>query len=128
MSQSTLNETPRRERRSYRPGYGCGCAFPPVVLVLGIALALFGLNIGLGLSARVPFTESNLTLAGSVGDKDIAKETLPDYVAGRVGESNNFVNQSITLTIWRAEGISVIVLGKQEGAPTIDLHLELTRR
>jgi len=35
-----------------------------------------------------------------------------------------FINQSNSLTIWVAEGIVIIVLGHQEGAPAVDLHLE----
>jgi hypothetical protein len=118
------------ESRSYRRGRGCGCgcSFPLVVLVVGIALALFGSNVGIGLSVRVPFTESNLTWAGSVGSKDLATDTLPDYVEQKVGDNSNFINKSITLTIWPAEGTSVIVLGKQEGAPIIGVHLDAERK
>ena len=127
------------DRRSGRPesrsgggcsrrGGGCGCAFPSVVIVVGIILALFGANLGIGLSARVPFTESNLTVAGSVGGKQMAMETLPAYVRPKVADNDNFINQSITLTIWPAEGVSVIVLGKQEGAPVVDLHLDAQSR
>ena len=114
--------------RSFRGSRGCGCAFPLVVLVVGIALALFSLNVGIGVSARVPFTESNLTLAGSVGSKDLAIDTLPDYIEQKVGDNSNFINKSITLTIWPAEGTSVIVLGKQEGAPIIGVHLDAERK
>lgn len=113
------------ETRSYRRG--CGCTFPLVVLVVGIALALFGSNVGIGVSVRVPFTESNLTWAGSVGSKGLAIDTLPDYVEQKVGDNSNFINKSITLTIGPAEGTSVIVLGKQEGAPIVGVHLDPER-
>ena len=116
------------ETRSYRGGRGCGCTVPLVVLIVGIALALFGSNVGIGVSARVPFTESNLTWAGSVGSKDLAIDTLPDYVEQKVGDNSNLINKSITLTIWPAEGTSVIVLGKQEGAPIIGVHLDAERK
>lgn len=116
------------ETRSYRGGRGCGCAFPLVVLVVGITLALFGSNVGIGVSARVPFTESNLTLAGSVGSKDLAIDTLPDYIEQRVADNSNFINKSITLTIGPAEGTSIIVLGKQEDAPIIGVHLDPERK
>jgi hypothetical protein len=118
------------ETRSYRRGRGCacGCIFPLVVLIVGIALALFGSNVGIGLSARVPFTESNLTWAGSVGGKDLAIDTLPDYVEPKVGDNSNFINKSVTLTIGPAEGTSVIVLGKQEGAPIVGAHLDAERK
>ena len=111
--------------RSYRRG--CGCSFTLIVLVVGIALALFGSNLGIGLSVRVPFTESNLTWAGSVGVKGLAIDTLPDYVEQKVGDNSNLINKSITLTIGPAEGTSVIVLGKQEGAPIVGVHLDPER-
>jgi hypothetical protein len=104
-----------------------GCALPSIVLVVGIILAIFGTNLGIGVSVRVPFTESNLSVAGSVGSKEMAIETLPNYVEQKVADNNNFLNQSITLTIWPAEGVSLIVLGKQEGAPVVDVHLDAER-
>lgn len=125
--RSGNSESRSNEGRSWRGG-GCGCAFPSVVVVVGIILAIFGTNLGIGLSARVPFTESNLTVAGSVGGKEMAIDTLPNYVEPKVADNSNFINQSITLTIWPAEGVSVIVLGRQEGAPIVDLHLDAERR
>jgi hypothetical protein len=122
------SELRRNQSRSRRGGGGCGCALPSFVLVVGIILALFGTNLGIGLSARVPFTQSNLTVAGSVGAKEMAVETLPNYVEQKVADNTNFINQSITLTIWPAEGVSLIVLGKQEGAPVVDVHLDAERR
>ena len=126
--RSNNSEVRTNETRSYRRGRGCGCTFPLVVLVVGIALALFGSNVGIGVSARVPFTESNLTLAGSVGSKDLAIDTLPDYVEQKVGDNSNFLNKSITLTIGPAEGTSIIVLGKQEDAPIVSVHLDPERK
>ena len=108
-------------------GGGCGCALPSIVVVVGIILAIFGTNLGIGVSVRVPFTESNLTIAGSVGAKEMAVDTLPNYVERKVADNNNLINQSITLTIWPAEGVSLIVLGKQEGAPVVDVHLDAER-
>jgi hypothetical protein len=93
-------------------------------VVVGIILAIFSTNLGIGVSVRVPFTESNLTIAGSVGAKEMAIDTLPNYVERKVADNNNLINQSITLTIWPAEGVSLIVLGKQEGAPLVDVHLD----
>lgn len=105
------------------PG-GCGCASFFVVLTVGLLLSIFNAAIGIGVSLRVPFTSSNLTLAGSVGQKSKAPDALPPYVHGRLGGNQNFINQSNTLTIWVAEGTVILVLGQQEGAPLIDLHLE----
>jgi hypothetical protein len=107
---------------------GCGCATPLVVLIVGLALALFAANVGLGVSVRVPFTHSNLSVAGSVGHKDLATDTLPAYIAPRLGANDNFINQSITLTIGPAEGTSVIVLGRQPGAPVVDLRLDFKQK
>ncbi len=117
----------RRRRywsRGRRGGCGCGCASVVVVLTAGLLLTLFNAAVGIGVSVRVPLTEINLTLAGSVGKKEKAAEALPPYVHGRLAGNQNFVNQSNTLTIWVAEGTAIILVGQQEGAPLIDLHLE----
>jgi K+/H+ antiporter YhaU regulatory subunit KhtT len=58
----------------------------------------------------------------------MAIDTLPNYMERKVADNTNFINQSITLTIWRAEGVSIIVVGKQEGAPVVDVHLDAERR
>jgi hypothetical protein len=96
-----------------------------VVLTAGLVLSLFNADLGIGVSVRVPFTESNITVAGSVGKKENAIEVLPVYVQGRVGTNQNFINQSNTLTIWVAEGTAILVVGRQPGAPVVDLHVEL---
>jgi hypothetical protein len=121
-----MSET-RRSRRSWSGncgGCGGGCASVIVVLTLGLLLSVFNADIGVGVSVRIPFTDSNLTIAGSVGKKEKAADALPRYVQGKLGGNQNFINQSNTLTIWVAEGTVIIVLGRQEGAPLIDLHLE----
>jgi len=105
-------------------GCGCGCASVFVVLTAGLLLTLFNSSVGIGVSVRVPFTESNLTIAGSVGKKEKAPDALPPYVRGKLASNQNFINQSNTLTIWVAEGTAIVVLGRQEGAPLVDLHLE----
>ena len=115
-----------KTRTRYRNrGCGFGCASFFFVLTVGIVLSLFNVALSIGVSVRVPFTESNLTVAGSVGEKDKAVGVLPEYAHGRVGGNQNFFNNSITTTIWRAEGITLVILGKQDGAPAIDLHLAL---
>jgi hypothetical protein len=95
-----------------------------VVLTAGLLLSIFNAAIGAGASFRIPLTSSNVTLAGSVGKKDKAPEALPPYVHGKLAGNQNFVNGSQTLTIWVAEGTVIFVVGHQEGAPLIDLHLE----
>ena len=96
-----------------------------VVLTVGLILALFHTAIGIGASVRVPFTSDvNITLAGTVGARDKAPDALPGYVHGRLGRNDDLVNGTQTLTIWAAEGTVLFVVGRQEGAPLIDLHLE----
>lgn len=106
-------------------GCGCGCGGLFVVLTLGLLLSLFNSDLGIGASIRIPFTSANVTVAGSVGRKDKAPDALPSYVHGRLASNQDFINQSNTLTIWVAEGTSIIVVGEQAGAPPIDVHLEL---
>ncbi len=119
----------RRARwKGFRPGRGgCGCGGGGflVVLTVGIALSLFNADLGVGVSVRIPFAQSNLTVAASIGAKEKAPGALPDYVHGRLGGNQNFVNNSATLTIGPAEGTALLVLGKQDGAPVVDVHLVL---
>ncbi len=116
------------KRRGYRPWrggtWGCGCTSVVVVLTVGLLLSLFSAAIGVGASVRIPFTASNLTIAGSLGVKHKAPQVLPGYTRERLGGNQNFINHSSTLTIGPAEGAYLIVLGKQEGAPIVDLHIE----
>lgn len=110
-------------------GGGCGCVsglggFVFVFLVGGL-LSLFGIVFGLGVSIGVPFTQSNVSVAGAIGAKASVMEALPVYLQGRLAGDQNFVNQSISLTVGPAKGVSVLVIGAQEGAPAIDLHLAL---
>ncbi len=121
-------EDDRRSERRWKGGRGCGCgggcASAVVVLTIGLILTIFNTAVSIGVSARVPFTGSNLTIAGSVGKKEKVPDALPAYVHGKLGGNQNFINGSQTLTIWVAEGTAIFVLGHQEGAPLIDLHLE----
>jgi len=121
---STSSGDRRRGFRSGNRGCGCGCTSVLVVLTVGLLLSLFNGAVGIGVSVRVPFTHSNLTLAGSVGRKEKAVASLPGYTAGRLGGNQNLVNNSTTLTIGPAEGTGLLVLGRQPGAPVFDLHLE----
>jgi hypothetical protein len=122
-----MNDT-GRGTRGYRPWrggtWGCGCTSVLVVLTVGLVLSLFNGAIGVGASVRIPFTASNLTIAGSVGTKQKAPDVLPGYTRGRLGGNQNFINHSSTLTIGPAEGAVLVVLGKQDQAPIIDLHIE----
>jgi len=114
---------PERTRVRYRNrGCGFGCSSFFFVLIVGIILAIANVGVSLGISVRIPFTSSNFTLAGSVGAKAKAMSSLPDYDEGRIGGNQNFFNNSTTMTIGPAEGIGLIVIGQQDGAPALDLH------
>jgi hypothetical protein len=115
-----------RTRTRYRNrGCGCGCGGFLFVLTVGILLSLFNTGIGIGVSVRIPGTTSNVTVAGSVGAKAKAIQALPGYTEGRLGGNQNFLNNSTTMTIGPAEGAAMVIIGKQSGAPALDLHLDL---
>ena len=117
--------TERWRWRSGNRNRGCGCGGGGFLLVLtvGILLSLFNTGVGVGVSVRIPFTQSNLTLAGSLGAKDKTVSALPAYTEGRLGGNQNFFNNSTTMTIGPAEGAAVVILGKQDDAPALDLRL-----
>jgi hypothetical protein len=116
-----------KRRWGGRPGCGClsGCGSFLFVLVLGGALSVFSAVFGVGVSVGIPFTQSNITAAGSIGTKDKVEGALPNYTRDRLAGNQNFINQSGTLTIGPAEGVGLFVIGKQEGAPAIDLYFVL---
>jgi hypothetical protein len=93
------------------------------VLTVGIVLSLFNAGVGAGVSVRIPLTQSNLTVAASIGAKDKAVGSLPTYTEGRLGGNQNFFNNSTTMTIGPAEGAALVIIGKQDGAPALDLHI-----
>jgi hypothetical protein len=113
---------PRRYRARSRGRYGCASVI--LVVTVGLLLSLFNTAIGIGASIRVPFTDANLTVAGSVGKKDHAADVTPGYVHGKLGSNQDFINHSNMLTIWVAEGATLVLVGHQPGAPLVDLHLE----
>ena len=102
-----------------------GCGGFVLVFLLGGVLSLFNAVFGLGVSVGIPFTQSNVTVAGSIGGKEKAADALPNYVRDRLAANQNFVNNSTTLTVGPAEGVGLLVIGKQAGAPAIDLYLVL---
>jgi hypothetical protein len=115
-----------RTRTVYRNrgcGFGCGGIF--FVLIVGVFLSLFDVAVGFGISVRIPFTSSNATVAGAIGAKAKAVAALPDYTDGRLAGNQNLFNNSTTMTIGPAEGLGLVILGRQGGAPAIDLHLGL---
>ncbi len=116
-------------RRWGRGRGGCGCVSGlgsfVLVFLVGGALSLFGVVFGLGVSVGVPFMNSNVSVAGAIGAKAVVADVLPTYLRGRLAGDQNFVNQSITLTVGPAKGVTVFVIGAQEGAPAVDLYLAL---
>ena len=121
-----MDDKPRevvRYRYRYRR-FGCAGGFF-LVLTVGIVMALFNLAVGVGISVRVPFTSANFTIAASIGQKDKAVAALPSYTEGRLGGNQNVFNNSTTMTIGPAEGAAEVILGRQDGAPVFDLHLDV---
>jgi hypothetical protein len=83
-------------------------------------LSLFGSVFGLGLSIGIPLTQSNVTVAGSIGAKAKIGEGLPTYVRERLAGNQNFINQSGTLTVGRPRGPrSSSSAGKRVHPPSI---------
>src|SRR5258708_34667875 len=122
-----MSEGARGDGRSWRTRYrnrGCGCGGGGFFLVLtvGILLSLFNAGVGAAASVRIPFTESNLTIATSIGAKDKAVAALPGYTAGRLGGNQNFFNNSTTMNIWPAEGSALVILGTLDGTRAIALY------
>jgi hypothetical protein len=123
MQSQASGERPRVRTRYRNRGCGFGCAGFGLVLTAGILLSIFNAGIGIGVSARIPFTDSNITLAGSLGAKAKTTADLPDYTEGRLGGNQNLFNNSTTMTIGPAEGTALVVIGRQPGAPPVDLHI-----
>src|SRR5260370_1689086 len=114
-----------RTRRCRSGGCGCGGGLFFFVLTVGILLSLLTLGVGVGVSVRVPFTESNVTIAGVVGAKGKAVAAFLSYTDGRLGGNQNFFNNSTTMTIGPAEGAALVIVGQQDAPPGVDLHLDL---
>jgi len=102
-----------------------GCGGFVLVFLLGGVLSLFNAVFGLGVSVGIPLTQSNVTVAGSIGGKDKAPDALPSYVRERLAGNQNFINNTTTLTVGPAEGVGLLVIDKQDGAPAVDLYLVL---
>jgi hypothetical protein len=111
--------------RSRNRGCGCGGGLFFFVLTVGIILSLINIGIGLGISVRIPLTSSNLTIAGVVGAKSKAVAAFPTYTEGRLGGNQNLFNNSPTRTLGPAEGAALVIIGKQDDAPVLDLHLDI---
>lgn len=113
-----------RDRRSRR-NVGCqgGCAGCGCVLTIGLILAILGTALGITVSARIPGTHSNVTIAGSIGKKEISRTVLPTYARETFGSNKNFINSSHSLVVGPAQGLQEIVIGKQPGAPAAGIDV-----
>ena len=125
MGDSGIGERTIVRTRYRNRGCGCGGGLFFFVLTVGIILSLVNIGIGIGLSVRIPFTSSNLTIAGVVGAKSKAVAAMPSYTDGRLGGNQNLFNNSTTMTIGPAEGAALVIIGRQDGAPVVDLHLDV---
>ncbi len=94
-----------------------------VVITVGLILMLINVGFSIGLTFRIPKTDANLTLMGCLGEKDKAINSLPSYVNGHLASNKDFINHSMTTTIWKIEGCEMGIIGKQEGSPALGIHL-----
>ncbi|MEX2046720.1 MAG: hypothetical protein WEE03_06110 [Chloroflexota bacterium] len=113
----------KRWRRPGCIGCGSGCGGFLLVIIFGGILSIFPAAFGLGVSIGVPFMESNVTMTGAIGAKQKVVDALPAYTRDRVGGNQNFINNTTTLTLGPAEGVGVFIVGRQDGAPVVDLWI-----
>lgn len=108
-------------------GWKIGCTSPLGVLIFGLGLSVFSSALGGGCSVRIPLTEANISMAGSVGSKERSRKALPDYLEDKIGSQRGFINSSNSLGIWVAEGTGIIYVGRTPEAPWIDFNIDLSR-
>jgi hypothetical protein len=96
-----------------------------VVITIGLVLMLLNTGVSLGISFKIPLTQSNLTLVGCLGEKGRAIASLPTYVSGKLGDNHDFMNHSMTTTIGPIEGCEIGIIGKQVNAPTFNFHFKI---
>lgn len=106
---------------------GCGSCIGGflLVLILGGILSVFPVAFGFGVSIGMPLMDSNITFAAAIGAKAKAADALPEYTRDRVAGNENFINKTTTLTIGPAGGIALLIVGRQDGAPAVDLWIAL---
>lgn len=113
----------KEKKKSRMSGPHIGFAGFFVVITIGLLLTLMHVGLSLGITVRIPTTKANLTLAGCLGEKDKAVNSLPSYVLGRLGNNQDFINHSMTTTIWNIEGCELGIIGEQPGAPVFGIHI-----
>ena len=92
-----------------------------VVVTIGLILMLLNIGFSLGLTFKIPTTNSNLSLVGCLGEKNKAINSLPFYVRNRLASNQDFINHSMTTTIWKIEGCEMGIIGVQPGAPAFGI-------
>jgi len=96
-----------------------------VVITLGFFLMLVNVGLSLGITLRIPLTQSNLTVAGCLGEKGRAISSLPTYLQGKLGDNHDFINHSMTMTVGPIEGCEIGIFGRQAGTPAFGLHFRI---
>lgn len=96
-----------------------------VVITIGLILMLVNIGLSLGLTLRIPTTNANLTIVGCLGEKNKALSSLPSYLKGRLGNNQDFINHSMTMTVGPIEGCEMGIIGDQPGSPTIGIHIKV---
>lgn len=86
---------------------------------------MFPAAIGLGISIGVPLMQSNVSMTGAIGAKQKVIDALPAYTRDRVGDNENFINKTTALAVGPAQAVVVFIVGRQEGAPAVDLWIAL---
>lgn len=109
---------------SHGKGCGCGCLVP----IMALVGAVLSVAAGLSCSVRVPLTESNVSVGGSVGDSKLTEGVLADYLQPRVADDDHFANGTNKWHLWKLGAMSVSVTGEQPEAPLIDLHLDIDKQ
>lgn len=96
-----------------------------IVITIGLILMLANIGLSLGLTLRIPTTNANLTIAGCLGEKNKALSSLPSYLKGKLGNNQDFINHSMTMTVGPIEGCEMGVIGDQPGSPVIGIHIKV---
>lgn len=109
------------EGKGNHPRIGFASFF--VVITLGLILLLINVGLSLGITLRIPYTRSNISIMGCLGEKNKAVSSLPPYVQGRLGGNKDFMNHSMTTTIWNIEGCEMGIIGEQPGSPIFGIHI-----
>lgn len=108
------------EKSNFHPHIGFAGFF--IVLTIGLILMLMNIGFSLGLTFRIPKTTSNFMFVGCLGEKNKAVNSLPAYAKNHLASNNDFINHSMTTTIWNIEGCEMGIIGVLPGAPVLSIH------